>query len=181
MKSEKLGIQFKESKKGAKWEKWEGWYRPYHAILIKWCHHFGLNGAGLVIGEEGQGGQNTKELFEETFSVKAYTVGLANADIVWDITTPLQTNKKYNWIMCQATLEHVTDPVAAIKNMAKLLNVGGRLYLHTVGPEFPLHRRPLDCYRYFRDALIAFAELANLEIDDICYTKSHCFAVYRRK
>lgn len=153
----------------------------YHGLLKQWCDHFGLEGTGLVIGEQGQFGENVKKAFKDKYDVEVYSVGLSNADIVWDITKPLETEKKYGWIMCQATLEHVTDPVAAVKNMANILKKGGRIYIHTVGPDSSYHAHPIDCYRFFRDALIAMAELAHLEIDDIFWTRHHCFVVYKKE
>lgn len=163
------------------------WYVPnssggYHGLLKTWWEHFGLKGDGLLIGEGGEGGQQVTKAFEEAYNVKAYSVGLANADIVWDVTTRFPAIKRqYDWIICQATLEHVTDPVATIKNLADVLKSEGRIYLHTCGPEFPIHRYPLDCYRFLPDALRAMAELACLDIDDLYWTPAHCFAVYRKR
>lgn len=153
----------------------------YHGLLKKWFDHFGLQGMGLVIGESGEFGEAVKAAFRSEYNVETYSVDLSNADIIWDITKPLDTEKKYDWIVCQAVLEHVKDPVAAVRNMGNILKRGGRLYIHTHGPGFPAHAGPIDCYRFFRDALVAMAEVANLEIDDMLWTNLHCFAVYRRK
>lgn len=162
------------------------WYVPnssggYHGLLKTWWEYFGLKGEGLLIGEEGEGGQQVKKAFEEAYNVKAYTVGLSNADIVWDITRQFHEKREYEWIICQAVLEHITDPVATIKNLADVLKSGGRIYLHTCGPEYPIHRYPLDCYRFLPDALRAMPQLANLDIDDLYWTTAHCFAVYRKR
>jgi len=162
------------------------WYLPnssggYHGLLKTWWEYFGLKGAGLLIGEEGESGKQVKKAFEETYNVKAYSVGLSNADILWDITREFHEKREYDWIICQATLEHVTDPVAAIKNLATVLKSGGRIYLHTAGIEFPIHRYPLDCYRFLPDGLRAMAQLAHLDIDDLYWTTLHCFAVYRKR
>ena len=158
----------------------------YHGLLKQWFDHFGLEGKGLVIGEPGSGGEAVKQGFKDEYGVEAYSVDMAEdpfVDIVWDITKPLETEEKYGWIVCQAVLEHVTDPVASVKNMSALLQPGGRLYIHVPGPDFPYHAYPVDCYRFFRDALVAWAEIADLEIDDLLCTPEfrHYFVVYRRR
>lgn len=68
-----------------------------------------------------------------------------------------------------------------MRNMAAVLRENGHLYIHTHGPEMEHHGFPIDCYRFFREALIAFAELANLEILDILWSPKQCFAVYQKK
>lgn len=153
----------------------------YHGLLKKWFDHFGLRGKGLVVGEPGEGGEAVKNAFRSEYGVEVYSVDISSADIVWDITKPLDTDERYDWIVCQATLEHVSDPVAAVRNMGSVLKKGGRLYIHTCGPEFPYHKAPIDCYRFFRDALVSMAQIANLDIDDLLWTNSHCFAAYRRR
>jgi len=167
---------------------WQGGLWPianksggYHGLFKKWFAHFGLEGTGLVIGEPGESGEAVKNAFKSEYGVEVYSVDLSKADIVWDITKPLETEKEYDWIVCQAVLEHVSDPVAAVRNMGNILKKGGRLYIHTCGPGFQYHPNPTDCFRFFRDALIAMAEVADLEIDDLLWTTLHCFAVYRRR
>ena len=153
----------------------------YHLLLKKWWDIFGLKGRGLVIGEEGEYGRQVKKKLLELYpGIIPITVGLKDADILWDITKPLKTNRSYNWIICQAVLEHVVDPVSAVKNMAVLLEKNGYLFVHTHGPAFGPHRYPIDCYRFFRDALVSMATLANLEIHDLYWEPRHCFAAYRK-
>ena len=154
----------------------------YHGLLKTWWDHFGLKGKGLAIGEEGVGGENVKRKLRETYLQieNVYTVGFANADVIWDITKPLGNESKFDWIICQATLEHVKDPVAAIKNMADVLSPNGIMYIHSVGPDFPIHRYPVDCYRFLPDALDAFAELAKIKALDYFWSSKHWFAVYQK-
>jgi SAM-dependent methyltransferase len=154
----------------------------YHGLLKIWWDLFGLQGRGLVIGEEGIFGKNVKKKLKEAYplATEISTVGLRDADIIWDITKPLETNWPYDWIICQAVMEHVSDPVSAVKNMAQVLRRNGRLFVHTHGPEFPHHPYPQDCYRFFRDALVAWADLAHLELIDLLWDPRHCFAAYRK-
>jgi len=153
----------------------------YYMLLKEWWDYFDLNGKGLVVGEEGEHGENVKKILRGLYPfIEVFSASLKDADIIWDITQPLDSEVHYDWIICQAVLEHVKDPVSAVKNMANALNIGGYLYIHTHGPNMRYHPYPIDCYRFFRDALIAFAELAHLEIADILWTPTNCFAVYRR-
>lgn len=155
----------------------------YHGLLKQWWDLFGLKGDGLVIGESGERGEALKKtLMLEYPKIKTIlTVDFENADINWDITTPPEFSAKYDWIICQAVLEHCKDPVSAIKYMSQILLPSGLLFIHTHGPGFQEHRFPVDCYRYFRDALLAWAEICNLTILDLFWRRDNCFALYRKK
>ncbi|MBI9043086.1 MAG: class I SAM-dependent methyltransferase [Anaerolineaceae bacterium] len=50
-------------------------------------------------------------------------------DIVSDITDIPQPDQSFDVIMCVEVLEHLTEPIKAIKEMARLLRPGGRLIL----------------------------------------------------
>lgn len=86
----------------------------YHGLLKEWWDHFGLKGKGLVIGEEGIWGENVKKKLRETYpGLKVLTASLENSDVTWDITKALNSaSTPYDWIICQAVLEHVTDQLA---------------------------------------------------------------------
>ena len=163
-----------------------GQWHGYHGLLKKWWDHFGLEGRGLIIGEEGDEGEygkHIKEHLKKTYPkiTEVFTASFHSADIIWDITKPLKTERGYDWIICQAVLEHVTDPVSAVKNMIAVIKQNGFLYIHTHGWAFGEHRWPIDCYRFYRDALIAWAELANLEIADMVWSPKHVFVAYIRR
>lgn len=153
----------------------------YHGLLKKWWDHFGLKGRGLVIGEEGINGENVKKKLKDTYpNTEVLTASLNDADVIWDITRPLKVKRDYDWIICQAVLEHVKDPVAAVKNMTHVLKKNGYIFIHTHSPEFEYHPYPVDCYRFFRDAFVALAEVANLEIVDIFWEPRHCFVAFKK-
>ena len=154
----------------------------YHGILKHWWKIFGLKGVGLVIGERKPYASFVKRKIQKDFpEALPIAVDLSNSDINWDITKPLNREPFCEWIICQAVLEHVKDPIAAIKNLSAILKKNGLLYLHSHGNDFPYHAYPIDVYRFMKDALIVFAELANLEILDMLWTPKHCFAVYKKK
>jgi SAM-dependent methyltransferase len=155
--------------------------RGYHGIFKKWWDYFGLSGDALVVGEEGSSGKAVKEFFERTYPkiAEVKTASLRDADILWDITKPYEHNVLFDSVICQAVLEHVKDPVAAVKNMVSALKRGGLLYLHSHGPAFPYHAYPIDCYRFYRDGILAMAELSKTTIVDMLWTPLHWFAVLR--
>jgi len=155
--------------------------RGFHGILKRWWDIFGLKGVGLIIGEREPYASFVKSRLCQDFpGAIPIAVDLSNSDINWDITKPLNREPFAEWIICQAVLEHVKDPIAVIKNLSAILKKG-LLYFHSHGNDFPYHAYPIDVYRFMRDVLIVFAELANLEILDMLWTPKHCFAVYKKK
>ncbi len=166
---------------------WDGRRRisaPNKSVLYwgpfdDWWNMFGLAGYGMLVGDEGNYGTALKLFFRERWpDIKSIsTVGLAGSDIDWDIIEPIELPYKYDWIICQAVLEHVRDPVSAVKNMALQLNIGGKMYLHSHGPKFAHHRHPLDCYRFMRDGVIALADLSNCKILDMVWNEKHWLMV----
>jgi len=175
-KSEKLGIDC--------WQKNVVFLgaRSYFPLLKDWWDYFGLTGDGLLMGEPGEEGQQAKIALMEMYpSIKSVqTVDLKKADIIWDITTPSPYSTQYNWIICQSVLEHVVDPVSAMKNMVNILLDGGRLFVQTPAPRFQHHGAPIDCYRFFRDAFMAWISLTNTTLLDYFEDAHHCAAVYER-
>lgn len=116
----------------------------YHGILKRWWDIFGLKGVGLVIGEKKPYASFVKRRLQKDFpEALPIAVDLSNSDINWDITKPLNREPFAEWIICQAVLEHVKDPIAAIKNLTSVLK-NGLLYLHSHGNEFPYHAYPID-------------------------------------
>jgi hypothetical protein len=88
----------------------------YHGILKRWWDIFGLKGVGLVIGEKKPYASFVKRRLQEDFpKALPIAVDLSDSDINWDITKPLNREPFCEWIICQAVLEHVKDPIAAIK------------------------------------------------------------------
>lgn len=152
----------------------------YHGLLRDWFDMYKLQGEGLLIGERES---EVKISFMKRYQgiKQIYTTDLTGGDINWDITTsfPSIYNMKFDFIICQAVLEHIVDPFGAIKNMKNILRKEGRLFIHTHGPSFIYHAFPIDCYRFFRDAFIAISKRLNLEIEDIFCNENHCFVVYR--
>lgn len=157
----------------------------YNYLFKEWWKRFGLNGRGLLIGEPGKHSVAVKaKLYDEFPEIdEIYSVDLDFADINWDITTPYDSeiSTPFDWIICQAVLEHVTDPPSAMRNMDSVLKVGGKWYGQACGSTFPEHRKPIDCYRFLPDALKAFCSFTNLEFVDFVWTPRQWLAAYEKR
>lgn len=85
-----------------------------------------------------------------------------NVDVVvgeppWDLPG------EYDIVVCGQVLEHAPRPWVLMEEMARQTKVGGRLCI--VAPSAgPVHRYPVDCYRYHPDGLRALAEHAGLQV-----------------
>jgi len=154
----------------------------FDGLLIQWWMYFKLTGKGLVIGDGGYCSPvklKLLELFPDIESVQV--VDVKDADIIWDITKPPGgIDYDYDWVICQAVLEHIFDPVAAIRNMLKVLRSGGLLYIHTVGPQMKVHRHPVDCVRFLRDFFVILESELSTKIVDMLITGYHVNVIYRK-
>lgn len=74
---------------------------------------------------------------------------------------------EFDTVICMECLEHTVRPWIVVENMKTKLKSGGHLWISTPTYGFPLHRYPLDCYRFGEDAyrhwLFADMELLRLE------------------
>lgn len=156
----------------------------FYDIFSTWWDYFGLEGRGLLVGHFGRRGEKAKvglcRKYKDVTEINTLDL-YREADITHDITKPFEVVEKYDWVVTQATLEHVVDPVAAIRTMLSVLKDGGYLYMHSVGPAFGYHQHPIDCYRFHKDVLFAWAELFDVELLDIHWHASHWFTAYRKK
>lgn len=92
--------------------------------------------------------------------------GRDTVDMVADITEDgvvEKIGKTFDLIVCANTLEHVYDPVKAIKNMVSMLRPNG--YLLIITPLiWPLHDWPYDIQRLNPDFYVETAKRNNLTI-----------------
>lgn len=176
-RSENLGIEWDENYK----VKAPTNSALYWGIFDQWWKRYPLMGEGILVGEEYPKLTHLKQFFYDKFPHIEDMVGvsLENSDTVWDITKTAPFNVLFDWIICQAVLEHVSDPVAAVRNMVSVTNVGGMIYLHSHGPKFKEHRWPVDCWRFLRDGVVGLAEQTCCEIVDLLWTESHWFMLMK--
>jgi len=113
----------------------------YHGLLQQFWEKFGFGEKCLLISE------NKKSAAD--FSRKYPGVEFISTDYFLDVGTErVQTHVLWNLyekapdltvnsILCQATIEHVMDPVGVFRKFASILAGGGFLYFHTHTPLFP--------------------------------------------
>lgn len=58
----------------------------------------------------------------------------------------------FDTVICCECLEHTVRPWLVVEQLKKVLAPGGLLWVSTPTYGFPLHRHPLDCYRFGEDA-----------------------------
>ena len=98
-------------------------YREYCGHLVYKAHDFGqLDASSQII--EGRYGR---------------------LDYVSDIAHVPESDGAFDAILCTEVLEHVSDPVGAVKEMARLLRPGGKLILTAPLGAF-LHQKPYHFY-----------------------------------
>jgi SAM-dependent methyltransferase len=106
-------------------------------------------------------GQSTREnvkLFEQR-KIESLDINLEEpaADIIDDICAPSRLQyERYDGIVCLSVLEHVYDPFTATREIFRLLQPGGYLFLHL--PFLFRYHAPqdlsfTDCYRFSRDGI----------------------------
>jgi len=163
----------------------------FHHLLWRWFRWFDLQELGLIVGhqnkvkEDNKTGDEIKGILKENFdSIKdVHTVDLKGADYNYDLVCPgFSPKEKYNWIICQAFLEHVADPVAVMRNLLNSLKPKGKIYLHTVGVGFKYHAHPIDCFRFLEDAFYKWEKLLNIKLIDIggFHKNRHIFILYEK-
>ena len=106
-------------------EKFQKWLRPYKNIF--------------------------KELDYKSFDYDAST----HPDIVGDIHHMPLTDKAIDSIICASVLEHIENPVIAVKEMHRVLKPGGLLFLYvpSIYPYHARHGHYPDYWRFFDDTL----------------------------
>jgi SAM-dependent methyltransferase len=72
-------------------------------------------------------------------------------------------DESYDFVISGQALEHVQYPWSTMREITRVLKPGG-LCCIIVSSAGPVHRYPLDCYRFYRDGMIALANWAGLEV-----------------
>lgn len=156
----------------------------YHGILQQWWqNHFPRVKDCLLISEN----VHVKQHFENNYSnIKFFTNDHPESDqkpvdISHDLCVPWSTYNAFDAIICQATLEHLYDPMTAMKNMNIALKSGGEIYIHTHTPGYPYHNHPRDYFRFQPDWFIDLPKyVKNLELKELCEFDNHIFSLYKK-
>ena len=120
----------------------------------------------------GGGGRFTKWLaeYKDLFLNNNYRTfdfdKTTGADIVGDIHKIPLKNESVDAIICSSVLEHIEDPVIAIKEMYRILKLNGKLFVY-VPSIYPYHARKghyPDYWRFFDDTLrLMFKDFSKFE------------------
>ncbi len=159
----------------------------YHGILMQWWEKYSLGQRCLLVSET----KKVKKIFTEKYNSTEFVatdfyVDLlenASTDVLWNLYEEIPNELeaiKFDSIVCQATFEHLMDPIGILKKLTKLLNNGGYIYLHTHTPYYPKHNWPSDYLRYlpewFKDIPLLIKEL---QLNELYSEKGHIFALYK--
>jgi hypothetical protein len=159
----------------------------YHGLLRQWWETYGLGGSCLLVSESRKVSDCFQQLYPETKMVATdYYLDLnskeSETDVVWNLYESIPQDlaaMQFHSVVCQATFEHLLDPVGVLRNLTSLLVEGGHLYLHTHTPLFPYHGWPKDYLRFFpewfRDVSLLIPEIEAIEV---CCVAGHAFACY---
>jgi SAM-dependent methyltransferase len=66
---------------------------------------------------------------------------------VCDINSIPAESNRFGVVVCTQVLEHLPDPLGALKELARILKPGGELFL-TTNLLFPIHGAPYDFFRF---------------------------------
>lgn len=92
--------------------------------------------------------------------VAKYYKGEEKPDIFADSTQIPLPNNYCDTITCFQVLEHLPDPIKALKEMYRVLKKNGRIIISTI-QFYPIHDEPYDYYRYTKYGLKHLLEQAN--------------------
>ena len=196
----RLSQEFSFSAAGKKWDTAVavgvgGWLpaanhsHGYHGLLRQWWTVYGLGSKCLLVSETRDVGASFAARYPDTRMVTTdYHLNLLAAtavtDVVWNLyeaAPPEIAETKYGSIICQATLEHLMDPVGVLGRLVALLEEDGHLYLHTHTPLYPYHAWPRDYLRYFPDWFVDIGMLIpGVKAIEVYCTGGHAFAAYKK-
>jgi SAM-dependent methyltransferase len=158
----------------------------YHGLLHQWWEHYGKNKKSWLLLSENN---SVKEEFEKlhpgvTFSTSDFFPEMnADCDFNFNICdrSTIVNNKKFDLILNQSMLEHVYDPVSALRNIVDLLENEGICILNTVVPGFQYHGFPRDYFRFYPDWFIdAEKFIGNIKTKELCVVGYQIFVVYQK-
>jgi SAM-dependent methyltransferase len=83
-----------------------------------------------------------------------------------DLTKIPVEDGRFDHVLCTQTLEHVPDPRAVVRELARVLKPGGTMWV-TAPFGSPMHQEPHDYWRYTEHGLRRLLSDAGLAVDEI--------------
>ena len=162
----------------------------YHGILRQWWDYYGLGSNCLLVSESIETSKSFSRIYSETnFISTDYYLEISDTanketHYVWNLYKDPPSDlreQEINSILFQATLEHLIDPVAVMKNLTKILAPEGHIYIHTHTPLYPYHACPKDYLRYQADWFIDIGDyLENISLMELVTEDGHIFSCYKK-
>lgn len=125
-----------------------------------------------IILDVGGGARFTKWLseYKELFKNCEYKTmdfdDTTGADVVGDIHQIPLKNESVDAIICSSVLEHVKNPIIAMKEMHRILKNGGKLFVY-IPSIYPYHARKghySDYWRFFDDTIqVLFEDFSKVD------------------
>jgi len=108
--------------------------------------------------------------YEKTFFSSAekyvgmdYLTDRSKPDVVGSATDIPMSDASFDTVVCTEVLEHIPDPLKAMREMYRVLKPGGYLILST--PMYwPRHEVPYDYFRYPYDGLLHLIKTSGFEL-----------------
>jgi SAM-dependent methyltransferase len=120
----------------------------------------------LDVGGADVGNGSYRKLFEDC---EYQSLDFQNADIVVNsYVWPLE-DASFDAVISGQTFEHDPKFWITMHNISRVLKPGGCVIL-IVPSAGPVHRYPVDCYRFYPDSMKALAEWAQLALVDTVWT-----------
>jgi SAM-dependent methyltransferase len=110
------------------------------------------------------GGADVNGTYQPIFADCRYvTLDHERADVIVDgYDWPLE-DESFDVVVSGQCLEHDKFFWLTLKNIARVLKPGG-IFLLVVPWEAPVHRYPIDCWRFLPDSASVMGEWANMEL-----------------
>jgi SAM-dependent methyltransferase len=87
-------------------------------------------------------------------------------DVVGDLLRMPLRDAAVDVVLCTETLEHIAEPGAFLRETARVLRPGGRLFL-TAPLQFREHQEPHDYFRYTRHGVRRLLDAAGFAVESI--------------
>jgi SAM-dependent methyltransferase len=153
-------------------------HRPFlHTLMLeaslKQCGAY-VKGSTLDVGCGRKPYEKTFFAGAEKYVGMDYLTDRSTPDVVGSATNIPLGDASFDTVVCTEVLEHVPDPLKALREMYRVLKPGGYLILST--PMYwPRHEVPYDYFRYPYDGLLHLIKTSGLELTQL-YNRGRSYA-----